>query len=117
MNALRTLVKRNMQRNLWKEQLDGCEDVRILTIILKKQALFGIVQGGTFKDLRIESAKMTIEVDLPGYALGGLSVGEPKELMNEVMEYTVPILPKDKPRYLMGVGSSGLLDRWIYQRN
>jgi queuine tRNA-ribosyltransferase len=70
-----------------------------------KQALFGIVQGGTYKDLRIESAKMTVDVDLPGYAVGGLSVGEPKEVMNEVLEYTVPLLPKDKPRYLMGVGS------------
>lgn len=69
------------------------------------QALFGIVQGGTFKDLRMESAKMTTNIDLPGYAVGGLSVGEPKEEMNEVLEYTVPLLPKQKPRYLMGVGS------------
>ncbi|NLM44080.1 MAG: tRNA guanosine(34) transglycosylase Tgt [Clostridiales bacterium] len=70
-----------------------------------KQALFGIVQGGIFKDLRIESAKMTVNIDLPGYAIGGLSVGEPKEIMNEVLDYTVPLLPKYKPRYLMGVGS------------
>lgn len=69
------------------------------------QALFGIVQGSVFKDLRIESAKMTVELDLPGYAIGGLSVGEPKYVMNEVLEYTVPYLPKQKPRYLMGVGS------------
>lgn len=71
----------------------------------EKQALFGIVQGGVYKDLRIESAKLTVENDLPGYAIGGLSVGEPKDIMNEMIEYTVPYLPKDKPRYLMGVGS------------
>lgn len=69
------------------------------------QALFGIVQGGVFNDLRIESAKMTVDLDLPGYAIGGLSVGEPKDVMNEVLEYTVPYLPGHKPRYLMGVGS------------
>lgn len=93
-------AKKSMERTVrW---LKRCEKAHTKT---DTQALFGIVQGGTFKDLRIESAKMTIEVDLPGYAIGGLSVGEPKEEMNEVLEYTVPILPKDKPRYLMGVGS------------
>lgn len=71
----------------------------------EKQALFGIIQGGIFKDLRIESAKMTSDIDLPGYAIGGLSVGEPKDLMNEILEYTVPYMSKHKPRYLMGVGS------------
>lgn len=75
----------------------------------EKQSLFGIVQGSVYKDLRIESAKRTVEVDLPGYAIGGLSVGEPKELMNEVLEYTVPELPQNKPRYLMGVGSPDCL--------
>lgn len=71
----------------------------------ENQALFGIVQGSVFRDLRIESAKMTVDLDLPGYAIGGLSVGEPKDVMNEVLEYTVPYLPENKPRYLMGVGS------------
>lgn len=75
----------------------------------EKQALFGIVQGGVYKDLRIESAKLTTDVELPGYAIGGLSVGEPKDIMNEVLEYTTPLLPKDKPRYLMGVGSPDCL--------
>ncbi|HQL35659.1 MAG TPA: tRNA guanosine(34) transglycosylase Tgt, partial [Bacillota bacterium] len=75
----------------------------------EKQSLFGIVQGSVYKDLRIESARRTVEEDLPGYAIGGLSVGEPKELMNEVLEYTVPELPSDKPRYLMGVGSPDCL--------
>ncbi len=70
-----------------------------------KQALFGIVQGGAFKDLRIESAQKTTSIDLPGYAIGGLSVGEPKEIMNEMIEYIIPYLPNNKPRYLMGVGS------------
>ena len=69
------------------------------------QSLFGIVQGGMYQDLREESAKELIEMDFPGYAIGGLSVGEPKELMYEVLEYTVPLLPKLKPRYLMGVGT------------
>jgi len=69
------------------------------------QSLFGIVQGGTFKDLRIENANKLVELDFPGYAIGGLSVGEPKSLMYEVLDYTVPCLPIDKPRYLMGVGA------------
>lgn len=73
------------------------------------QGLFGIVQGGMYKDLRIESANRTMEIDFPGYSVGGLSVGEPKDLMYEVLEYTTPLLPKDKPRYLMGVGSPDAL--------
>lgn len=73
------------------------------------QALFGIVQGGMYKDLREQSVKELLELDFPGYSVGGLSVGEPKELMNEVLDYTVPLLPKDKPRYLMGVGSPDAL--------
>lgn len=69
------------------------------------QALFGIVQGGMYQDLREQSAAEITALDFPGYAIGGLSVGEPKELMYEVLDYTAPLLPKDKPRYLMGVGS------------
>ncbi|EOD00670.1 tRNA guanosine(34) transglycosylase Tgt [Caldisalinibacter kiritimatiensis] len=75
----------------------------------EKQALFGIVQGGMYKDLREQSAKDLLELDFPGYAVGGLSVGEPAELMYEVLDYTVPLLPKNKPRYLMGVGSPDYL--------
>ena len=71
---------------------------------LKEQALFGIVQGGTFKDLRKESLERTLEIGFDGYALGGLSVGEPKEEMMEVLEEILPLMPEDKPRYLMGVG-------------
>src|SRR5699024_8258624 len=69
------------------------------------QALFGIVQGGEYEDLRALSAKQLVEMDFPGYAIGGLSVGEPKEIMNRVLAETAPLLPADKPRYLMGVGS------------
>lgn len=69
------------------------------------QALFGIVQGGTFGDLRQESAKTIADMDFPGNAIGGLSVGEPKPLMNEMLDITTPLLPENKPRYLMGVGS------------
>jgi len=68
------------------------------------QALFGIVQGAFFKDLRIEAVLRTIERDLFGYAIGGLSVGEPKEIMYEMTELVCEHLPVDKPRYLMGVG-------------
>ena len=73
------------------------------------QALFGIVQGGMYKDLRIESAERTAEFDLPGIAIGGLSVGEPKPLMYEMLEALDGHLPKDKPHYLMGVGSPDCL--------
>jgi queuine tRNA-ribosyltransferase len=75
------------------------------------QALFGIVQGGMYADLRAQSAKEITSLDFPGYALGGLSVGEPKDIMNEVLEETTPLLPQNKARYLMGVGSpDALLD-------
>lgn len=74
-----------------------------------KQGLFGIVQGGMYKDLRKQSAEELIELDFPGYAVGGLSVGEPRDLMCDVLEHTTPFLPKDKPRYLMGVGTPDYL--------
>jgi len=69
------------------------------------QSLFGIVQGGMDFDLRKESAERTIEIGFPGYAIGGLSVGEPRELTCAVVEATLQHLPADKPRYLMGVGA------------
>src|SRR3989339_399757 len=68
------------------------------------QLLFGIIQGSVYQDLRKDSALRTIEIDFPGYALGGLSVGEPKEEMYSVLRETVGLLPKNKPHYLMGVG-------------
>lgn len=73
------------------------------------QALFGIIQGGEYKDLRKISARDLISLDFPGYAIGGLSVGEPKELMNDILESTTPLMPENKPRYLMGVGSADSL--------
>jgi queuine tRNA-ribosyltransferase len=71
----------------------------------KTQALFGIIQGGMDRALRKESAERTIEIGFPGYAIGGLSVGEPRELTREIVESTLEHLPKDQPRYLMGVGT------------
>ena len=73
------------------------------------QALFAIVQGGVFADLRRASAKQLAELDFDGYAVGGLSVGEPKDLMYEALQTTVPELPPDKVHYLMGVGSPDAL--------
>lgn len=69
------------------------------------QALFGILQGAGYKDLRLAHAQDMIAMDFPGYSIGGLSVGESKEEMNEVLDYLTPVMPKQKPRYLMGVGS------------
>jgi queuine tRNA-ribosyltransferase len=80
-------------REAWGRQPDG------------GGALFGIVQGGMYKDLRAESAGALIDMDFPGYALGGLSVGEPTEVMREIAGHTLPRLPVEKPRYIMGVGT------------
>jgi queuine tRNA-ribosyltransferase len=77
----------------WNESLEG-----------QTPSLFGIVQGGMYTDLRRESAERLVEMDFPGYAIGGLSVGEPRELTREVIAETLPHLPADKPRYVMGVG-------------
>lgn len=73
------------------------------------QGLFGIVQGGEYLDLRKMCVDELTKIDFDGFSIGGLSVGEPKEIQNNVLEYTVPLLPKDKPRYLMGVGSPGAI--------
>jgi queuine tRNA-ribosyltransferase len=70
-----------------------------------RQLLFGIVQGGTFDDLRRESAQAIVELDFDGYAVGGVSVGEPEEEMMRAVESAVPFLPMDKPRYAMGLGT------------
>ncbi len=77
----------------WFQQLGG-----------KTQALFGIVQGGMYADLRRESAERLVEMDLPGYAIGGLAVGEPREVTREMIARTLELLPANKPRYVMGVG-------------
>ena len=73
--------------------------------INKNQMLFGINQGGTYKDIRIENMKIIAQMGLDGYAIGGLAVGEPAEVMYEIIEAVEPYAPKDKPRYLMGVGT------------
>ena len=75
----------------------------------ENQALFGIIQGGFFEDLREQSAKDLIELDLPGYAIGGISVGEPKEEFLKMLRFTTPLMPENKPRYLMGVGTPDYL--------
>lgn len=74
-----------------------------------EQGLFGIIQGGFYKDLREQSAKELIELDLPGYAIGGISVGEPKQEFLDILRHTTPLMPKEKPRYLMGVGTPDYL--------
>jgi len=74
-------------------------------VIKNHQQLFGIVQGGMYLDLRKEAVEQLVEIGFDGYALGGLSVGEPRELMYEIVESTIPMLPKEKPHYLMGVGT------------
>lgn len=91
-----------------KESLDRTHRWAVQCMDAKRrddQALFGIVQGGVFRDLREESARFLMDLDFPGYAVGGLAVGESKSQMHEVLEWLNPILPADKPRYLMGVGT------------
>lgn len=78
-------------------------------------ALFGIVQGGMHEDLRLESLQALVEMGFHGYAIGGLSVGEPKEDMQRVLAFTAPKLPQDKPRYLMGVGTPEDLVEGVHQ--
>ncbi len=77
------------------------------------QALFGIVQGGMYPDLRRESAERTVEIGFPGYAIGGLSVGEPRDKTWEIVNETIPLLPKDKPRYVMGVGTPEEIVKYV----
>ena len=98
--ASREYVKNSLERTTrW---LERCKEAHKNP---EKQALFGIIQGGMYKDLREQSAKEITAIDLPGYAIGGLSVGEPKPMMYDILEHTTPFMPVDKPRYLMGVGS------------
>lgn len=102
--ADRQYVKDSLERTTrW---LKRCKDYHKKT---EKQSLFGIMQGGMYADLRKQSAEEIVELDLPGYAIGGLSVGEPKPLMYEMLDGCVDYLPKEKPRYLMGVGSPDCL--------
>jgi queuine tRNA-ribosyltransferase len=99
--AEKNVVDQSMQLSLRWAKRSLIEHKRLNN----KNSLFGIVQGGMHKELRIHSAESLIEMDFNGYAIGGLSVGEPKEEMMEVLSYLPDHMPKDKPRYLMGVGT------------
>ena len=102
--ADRSYVKNSLERTTrW---LRRCRDFHK---DWERQSLFGIMQGGMYKDLRRQSAEEIVDLDLPGYAIGGLSVGEPKELMLEVLDDCVEYLPGHKARYLMGVGTPDYL--------
>ena len=81
----------------------------------KKQSLFGIIQGGTYPNLRKQCAKMMVDLDLPGYSIGGLSVGEPRDLMHNIISVTTDIIPSNKPRYLMGSGTPDDIIRSVEQ--
>ncbi|MFA5339851.1 MAG: tRNA guanosine(34) transglycosylase Tgt [Candidatus Omnitrophota bacterium] len=94
--AVRTLEWARRSRERFEKDFDPKPN--------KKQAVFGIVQGASYKDLREDCAKMLVKMDFDGYALGGLAVGEPREITNEMTQFTAALLPEDKPRYLMGVG-------------
>ena len=83
--------------------------------INKKQLLFGINQGATFDDLRVENMKKIAKLDLPGYAIGGLAVGEPKEDMYRIISAVEPHMPDDRPRYLMGVGTPGNIIEGVWR--
>ena len=97
-------TKNSMERTTrWAKR---CKDYHTTT---DKQGLFGIIQGGFFFDLREKSAKDLIELDFPGYAIGGISVGEPKEEFLDILRFTTPLMPENKPRYLMGVGTPDYL--------
>ncbi len=103
-NATYEYTKQSMERTTrWAER---CKKAHTTT---DKQGLFGIIQGGFFEDLRKISAKNLINLDFPGYAIGGISVGESKEDFLRILRYTAPFMPENKPRYLMGVGTPDYL--------
>ena len=97
-------TKQSMERTTrWAKR---CKDAHTN---VEEQSLFGIIQGGFFKDLRDKSLEDLIALDLPGYAIGGISVGETKEEFLDILRYTAPKMPVNKPRYLMGVGTPDYL--------
>ncbi len=106
--AERDYVKKSLERTIrWAER---CKK----EMESSDQALFGIIQGGVYPELRKRSVEEMKKFDFPGYSIGGLSVGEPKEEMYKMLEYTTPIMPRNKPRYLMGVGTPEDLVEGIY---
>ena len=97
-------TKKSMERTTrWAKR---CKEAHTT---VDKQGLFGIIQGGFYKDLRDKSLEDLIELDFPGYAIGGISVGEPKEEFLDILRHTAPKMPENKPRYLMGVGTPDYL--------
>ena len=101
-------VKASMERTyrwLMRCKNENARLNKLETTVNPQQMLWGINQGGTYADLRIEHMKQIADLDLPGYAIGGLAVGEPTETMYEIIEAVEPYMPKDKTRYLMGVGT------------
>ena len=97
-------TKQSMERTTrWAKR---CKEAHKNT---EKQGLFGIIQGGFYKDLRDKSLEDLVAMDFPGYAIGGISVGEPEEEFLDILRYTTPKMPKNKPRYLMGVGTPDYL--------
>lgn len=106
--APRDYVRNSIDRTTrWLERCKAEMDRlnKLDTTINKEQMLFGINQGGTYDDLRIEHMKSIAKLDLPGYAIGGLAVGESHEEMYHILDVTLPFAPEDRPRYLMGVGT------------
>ena len=103
-NATYEYTKQSMERTTrWAKRCKSAHKN------IDEQSLFGIIQGGFYKDLRDKSLEDLVALDFPGYAIGGISVGETKEQFLDILRYTAPKLPKDKPRYLMGVGSPDYL--------
>ncbi len=116
--AEKTYVKQSVERTTrWLERCKK-EMNRLNSLpdtINKDQMLFGINQGGVYEDIRVEHAKIISDFDLPGYAIGGLAVGESHEEMYRIIEATVPNLPSDKPVYLMGVGTPANIVEGVYR--
>ena len=97
-------TKKSMERTIrWETR---CKEAHKNT---EKQGLFGIIQGGYFEDLRDECLERLVELDLPGYAIGGIAIGEPKEEYLRILRYIAPKMPENKPRYMMGIGSPDYL--------
>ena len=116
--APRDYVKRSVERTTrW---LQRCKDemARLNSLpetINKQQLLFGINQGGTYDDIRVEHMQTISEMDMDGYAIGGLAVGEPTEEMYHILDVVLPHAPVNKPRYLMGVGTPSNIIEGVYR--
>ncbi len=116
MNALSSINPMIM----WKKSIERIQSLQNVAQRAHRrphdQGLFGIVQGAGFEDLRRQSAQDLVGTDFPGYSIGGLAVGESHEEMNAVLDFTTPLLPENKPRYLMGVGAPDSLIDGVIRR-